>query len=177
MYNAIFKVVIVGDAGCGKTTLAKRYLTGKFLPDSQMTIGVDFETKDIYLNGIHAKLMVWDFAGEERFRYMLPKYIHGAMGGILLYDTTNNTSFSHVYDWLSVIKETNENFPIFLVGSKIDLNSLRKISYKEGKNYYKSSGLDGFIECSSKTGENVERVFESLTKMMLNIACLELKTK
>lgn len=177
MYDAIFKVVIFGDAGCGKTTLAKRYMTGLFIPDSQMTIGVDFETKDIFLNGSHVKLMVWDFAGEERFRFMLPKYIRGAMGGILLYDITEYSSFSHIYDWLSVIKETNEDFPIFLIGSKIDLSSIREITYKEGLKFCKSRGLNAFMECSSKTGENVDIVFENLTQLMLNISSIQVKVK
>jgi len=177
MYDAIFKIVIFGDAGSGKTTLAKRYMNGIFIPDTQMTIGVDFETKDLKVNGIHVKLMVWDFAGEERFRFILPKYIRGAMGGILLYDITNYSSFSHVFDWLSVIRETNEEFPILLIGSKTDLSSLREITYKEGLKFSKSRGLDGFIECSSKTGENVEKVFENLTKAMLQIAFVQLKTK
>jgi small GTP-binding protein len=169
-YDAIFKVVIFGDAGCGKTTLTKRYVTDIFIPDSHMTIGVDFELKDIKYDGVYVKLCLWDFGGEERFRFIFPKYISGAMGGVLMYDITNDSSLSHVYDWLSVINETKMDFPIILVGGKADLDDLREVSYKEGLKIAKSLSLDNFIECSSKTGENVEEIFDNLTKLMVKIA-------
>ncbi|UCC18698.1 MAG: GTP-binding protein [Promethearchaeota archaeon] len=168
MYDAIFKVVIFGDAGCGKTTLRKRFITNKFVSNSQQTIGVDFETKLLEIDGKVVKLLIWDFAGEERFRFMFPQYIYGAMGGILMYDITNYASFSHISDWLSVINETRERFPIILLGAKLDLDSFREISPKEGHKVVKSMDLKKFFECSSKTGENVEESFATLTKMMLN---------
>ena len=173
MYDAIFKVVIFGDAGSGKTTLLKRYMTGLFIPDTQMTIGVDFETRNLAIDSIQVKLMVWDFAGEERFRFIFPKYIRGAMGGILLYDITSYASLSHVYDWLSIMNGTHKQFPIILSGSKADLEVSREVPYEEGLKIAKSMNLDDFIECSSKTGENVGKVFETLTKKMLNIAFTE----
>lgn len=174
MYDAIFKVVIFGDAGSGKTTLTKRYMTGLFIPDTQMTIGVDFETKNLAIDSVQVKLMVWDFAGEERFRFIFPKYIRGAMGGILMYDITDYGSLSHVYNWLSIMNGTHEQFPIILSGGKADLDVSREIPYEEGLKVAKSAGLDDFIECSSKTGENVEKLFETLTKLMLNNAFAEL---
>ncbi|MGB5911931.1 MAG: Rab family GTPase [Promethearchaeia archaeon] len=173
MYDAIFKVVIFGDAGSGKTTLLKRYMSGVFIPDTQMTIGVDFDTKNLAIDSIQVKLMVWDFAGEERFRFIFPKYVRGAMGGILLYDITSYASLSHVYDWLSIMNGTNKQFPIILSGSKADLEVSREVPYEEGLEIARSMDLDDFIECSSKTGENVGKVFETLTKKMLNIAFTE----
>ncbi len=170
MYDAIFKVVIFGDAGSGKTTLLKRYMTGLFIENTQMTIGVDFETKNLAIDSAQVKLMVWDFAGEERFRFIFPKYIRGAMGGILLYDITSYSSLSHVYDWLSIMNGAHEQFPIILGGGKADLEISREVSYEEGLKVARSMDLDDFIECSSKTGENVGRLFETLTKKMLNIA-------
>jgi len=102
MYDLIFKIVIFGDAGCGKTTLNKRFSRDIFFPDSHMTIGVEFETKIIDVDGKRVNLMIWDFGGEERFRVLFPQYIQGAMGGILMYDITDYSSFSHISDWLSV---------------------------------------------------------------------------
>jgi len=167
MFDAIFKVVIFGDAGCGKTTLRKRFMTNLFVSDSQMTIGVDFETKVIDINGVCAKLMIWDFGGEERFRFIFPHYIAGAMGGILMYDITEYSSFSHISDWLSIINGAKMKIPILLLGGKSDLDFIREISYREGKKVANSMGFNKYIECSSKTGENVQKSFELITKMMI----------
>ena len=168
MYDAIFKIVIFGDMNCGKTSLRKRFMDNVFENHCRKTIGVDFQTKSFEHNGVEIKLMIWDFAGEERFRYMFPQYINGAMGGILMYDMTNYSSFSYIGKWLSLIKETNQRFPIILVGGKSDLDNYREVSRKEGERVGRSMGLNGFIECSSKTGENVEQSFQALTKKMLN---------
>ncbi|MFW9972170.1 MAG: Rab family GTPase [Candidatus Odinarchaeota archaeon] len=168
MYDIIFKVVIFGDAGCGKTTLRKRFMTNQFISSSQLTIGVDFETKILELEGKTIKLLIWDFGGEERFRFLFPQYLHGAMGGILMYDITNYSSFSHTIDWLTIINRTKERFPIMLLGSKTDLEIFREVSYKEGMELAKSMNLNDFNECSSKTGENVTYSFEILTKMMVD---------
>ena len=167
MYDAIFKVVIFGDAGCGKTTLTKRFMTGKFLPGSQMTIGVDFESKNVNVDGMNVKLMLWDFGGEERFRFIFPQYILGTMGGIMMYDITDVSSFSHVIDWLSLMNGQKGNIPILLLGSKLDLEEFREISYDEGRKLANSMGLSNYLECSSKTGENVEISFEVLARLML----------
>ena len=166
MYDAIFKVVIFGDAGSGKTALTKRFITNSFISDTQMTIGVDFVVKTIYIDDKEVKLQIWDFGGEERFRFLLPKYIRGASGGILMYDITDYPSLFHIDDWLSVIQETGEVFPIILVGGKCDLEEYRQISSEEGLESAKSNELDDFIECSSKTGENVEKVFEILARIL-----------
>jgi small GTP-binding protein len=166
MYDAIFKIIIFGDAGSGKTTLVKRFMTDQFISDTQMTIGVEFEVKTIDIDGFEIKLQIWDFGGEERFRFILPRYVRGANGGVFMYDITNYSSLSHIEDWLAVIIETNEVFPIALVGGKADLEAYREISYEEGLGVAKSYGLDLFFECSSKTGQNVENIFEGLGKIM-----------
>lgn len=168
MYDKIFKVVIFGDINCGKTSLRKRFMENVFESHCRKTIGVDFQTKSFEHNGVEVKLMIWDFAGEERFRYMFPQYLNGAMGGILMYDITNYSSFSCIGNWLSLIKETNQSFPIILVGGKGDLDNYREVSREEGVKVGRSMGLNGFIECSSKTGENVEQSFQALTKKMIN---------
>jgi len=168
MYDAIYKVIICGDAGAGKTTLMKRYMTNIFISDTKMTIGVDFEIKTIYLDGKTIKLQIWDFGGEERFRFLLPRYIRGASGGIFMYDITNYSSLNHINDWLEVVEEVEEDFPIVLVGGKVDLEKDRQVSREEGLNIAISRNLKDLIECSSKTGENVELIFETITKLMLN---------
>jgi len=168
MYDVLFKVVIFGDTGCGKTTLRKRFMTDVFISDSSKTIGVDFETKVLEMDGLVIKLLIWDFAGEERFRFIFPEYINGAMGGILMYDITDYSSFSHIADWLSVINGTTQRFPIILLGAKSDLDDYREISFREGQQVAKMMDLKEFFECSSKTGENVKKSFAILTQIMLN---------
>ena len=169
MYDATFKIIIFGDAGCGKTTLAQRFLTNLFKSDSKMTIGIDFEVKSLEVEAKKVKLQIWDFGGEERFRFLLPSYVRGANGGLFMYDVSNYSSIAHIDDWLMILsKEAPEtHFPILVVGGKADLLNDREVSSEEGINIAKSRGVDGFIECSSKSGENVEITFEAITKLML----------
>jgi small GTP-binding protein len=168
MHEFIFKVVIFGECGCGKTNLRKRFMTNVFDSDCRGTIGVDFETADLEFDGRDVKLMIWDFAGEKRFRYMFPQYIYGAMGGILMYDISEVSSFSRMNTWLSLINGTGQRFPIILVGGKSDLEYIREIPWKEGKKFAKLMKLDDFIECSSKSCENVNEAFATLTQLMID---------
>lgn len=171
MYDATFKVVIFGDAGCGKTTLTQRFLTNLFVSDSKMTIGVDFEVKSVEVESKKVKLQIWDFGGEERFRFLLPTYVRGAKGGLFMYDITNYASIAHIDDWLTVIRKeikVEDEFPIIVVGGKADLATNREITPEEGIKIAQTRGTDGFIECSSKTGENVEETFEALTRLMID---------
>ncbi|MHA1507467.1 MAG: Rab family GTPase [Promethearchaeota archaeon] len=173
MYDATFKIIIFGDAGCGKTTLTQRFLTNLFVSDQTMTIGVDFEVKSLTVDEQKVKLQIWDFGGEERFRFLLPTYVRGARGGLFLYDITNFSSIAHIDDWLSVIRKeirAEDIFPIIVVGGKADLVESREVSSAEGIKIAKSRNVNGFIETSSKSGENVEKTFEALTRLMLNDA-------
>ena len=173
MYDATFKIIIFGDAGCGKTTLTQRFLTNLFVSDQTMTIGVDFEVKSLTVDEQKIKLQIWDFGGEERFRFLLPTYVRGARGGLFLYDITNFSSIAHIDDWLSVIRKeirAEDTFPIIAVGGKADLVESREVSSEEGIKIAKSRNVNGFIETSSKSGENVEKTFEALTRLMLREA-------
>ena len=170
MYDATFKIIIFGDAGTGKTTLTQRFLTELFVSDQTMTIGVDFEVKSLTVEEQKVKLQIWDFGGEERFRFLLPTYVRGARGGLFIYDITNFSSIAHIDDWLSVIRKeirAEDTFPIIAVGSKADLVESREVSSAEGIKIAKSRNVNGFIETSSKSGENVEKTFKALTGLML----------
>lgn len=163
-----FKVVIFGDSQTGKTTLTHRFLTNLFKEDITMTLGVDFLLQGIELDNVKVKLQIWDFAGEERFRFLFPSYIKGANGAIFMYDITNYGSLAHIDDWLEIInKEIDYDFPLIFVGGKTDLNHLKEVSTRKAMEIANSRGADGFIECSSKTGENVHKIFQLLTKLIL----------
>lgn len=168
MYDAILKMVILGDVDTGKTTLVRRFIKDVFNPDCMSTIGIDFRTRDYKLDGSELKLMIWDFAGQERFHYMFPEYLYGALGGILMYDITNYSSFSRIGKFLSLVQETNKSLPILLIGSKLDLEDFREVPTEVGWRVAKAMGLNGFLECSSKTGENIDLVLETLMRLTMN---------
>jgi Ras-related protein Rab-7A len=169
---------IFGDGGVGKTTLVNRYITGKFSEDFKMTIGVDFYTKSIEIEGIKVQLQIWDFGGEHQFKNLLPNYIIGASGGIFMYDISRFSSLTNLDDWLKVLQQAPEDkdnyLPILLVAGKLDLESegKRVVEKEFAYDYGKKRNLFDFIECSSKTGENIELVFDVIARKMLALAGL-----
>ncbi|MFX0075725.1 MAG: GTP-binding protein [Candidatus Hermodarchaeota archaeon] len=170
-YDATFKIILFGDKDCGKETITQRFLTNLFVSDQTMTIGVDFEVKSLTVDGQKVKLQIWDFGGEERFRFLLPTYVRGARGGLFVYDITNYSSITHIDDWLSVVKKeirAEDMFPIIVIGNKAHLITEREVSSADGIKIAKSRGVNGFVEVSAETGENVERAFEALTRLMLD---------
>ena len=174
MPYAKFKVCVFGDGGVGKTTLVNRYLTGTFKGDYKITIGADFYIKKLDIGDKEITLQIWDFAGEDKFRFLLPTYASGSSGGIFMYDITRHSSIENVENWLEVFKKSFESrfidIPLIMVGGKMDLEEKRVISNEEGNEMAKRFNFYEFIECSSKTGENIERIFRSISQKMLEIA-------
>jgi len=172
--DVMFKVCLFGDGGVGKTTLVNRYLTGVFKMDSSITIGVDFHVKKVDIDGKRVSLQIWDFAGEDRFRFLMPSYVVGASGGIFMFDITRYTSMKNIDDWLSFFKQGASKkqlqIPIIMVGGKLDLDEKRSVPPEDAIEVSKFHNLDGYIECSSKTGDNVEEVFELITRKMMENA-------
>jgi small GTP-binding protein len=168
----MFKVCIFGDGGVGKTTLIGRYLTGVFSSNSEITIGVDFHIKRIEIQEKRVTLQIWDFAGEDRFRFLLPSYVLGASGGIFMYDITRYSSLKNFQDWLAIFKQGYkgpiDQIPIIMVGSKLDLDYKRAVSRDEANQLAEENDLLGYIECSSKDGQNVEDVFMEIGRLMMN---------
>lgn len=169
MYDKIFSIIIFGDDGCGKTSLVHRFTTNLFVPNCKKGIGVDLQVNSFNVGKQKIKLNIWNFGQEKRAKFVLPTSIRGARGGLFMYDITNYFSLAHIDDWLSVIKEKKaENwFPIIMVGGKADLANEREVGTQEGREIAKSRGVDGFIECSSKSGDNVEKTFKALTRLMM----------
>jgi small GTP-binding protein len=171
MYDATFKIIIFGDKGTGKTELTQRFLTHLFVSDQTMTIGVDFEVKSLSVDGKKVKLQIWDFGGEERFRFLLPTYVRGAKGGIFVYNPANFSSIAHIDDWISVItKEIRavDVFPIIAVGIHSEGENIRQLPYEDCIKIVRSRGFSGIIECNTITGENVKKALEALTRLMLS---------
>lgn len=174
MHDALFKICLFGDGGVGKTTLVNKYLTGVFKGNTKITVGMDFHIKKLNLDEKKIILQIWDFAGEDRFRFLLPGYMRGASGGIFMYDTTRFSSLKNINLWLDILNDdtSSNNLPIFLVGGKIDLEDNRVINQDDALEVAKSLKLQSHIECSAKTGKNVEFIFESMSKIMLKSAGL-----
>ena len=163
----LFKIVVVGDGGVGKSTMIQRLITGHFVP-MKITIGTDLLTWSTTRGDANIKLQIWDFAGEKRFRFFLPNYSRGAQGCLLCYDISRYTSFQNLQEWYDVVEE-NTNDPIFImVGGKADLSDSRRTVQKEEAEEFKNEhNIPFLIETSSKTGDNNANVFETLVEAML----------
>ena len=172
MQDATFKICIFGDGGVGKTTLVNKYLTGIFKGTTKITIGLDFHIKVIDVDGLKVKLQIWDFAGEERFRFLLPSYVQGASGGVFMFDISRYASLKNIAEWIKVLgngsaESNKKHFPILLVGGKSDLEVKRAVNRREAHRITKKYNLYEFFECSAKTGQNIDRVFTSIARKML----------
>ncbi len=167
-YDFMFKLLLIGDGAVGKTSLARRFLSGLFATDTQLTVGADFYTKRIVLGETRVMIQIWDFGGEERFRSLLPGYCNGAAGAIFLFDVTNPPTLYHYEEWVDVMKKHAKGIPVLAVGTKIDLTEARKVTREEAEEYTRARGASGYLEVSAKTGINVVRAFELVTMTMLS---------
>jgi Ras-related protein Rab-18 len=142
-----------------------------FDEDIKMTVGADFYVKDLEVDGKKVVIRIWDFGGEQRFKVLLPSFAKGADGGIFMYDITRYTSVKNIDDWLSIfeknVREKQIQIPIIMVGGKIDLQEKRSVETEDAVELSEKHNLQGYFECSSKTGDRVEDIFESITRKMM----------
>ena len=163
-YNMIFKIVLVGDSGVGKTNLLLRYLKNEFNTQTKATVGVEFGNTKVKIDNALIKAQIWDTAGQERYRSITSAYYKGAHGIMLIYDVTRQETFDNVRNWLTQIKENaSDNATIFLIGNKCDDVDGRQISTEEGKKVASDYGIT-FIETSAKKDINISSTFEELVK-------------
>lgn len=167
-YAYLFKYIIIGETGVGKSCLLLQFTDKRFQHVHDMTIGVEFGSRTIELNHQLIKLQVWDTAGQEAFRSITRSYYRGACGALLVYDISRRDSFEHVTKWLEEAKQnSNPNIVIMLVGNKKDLEHKRQVSYEEGQSFAQQHGLV-FIEASAKTGESVDETFVTVAVAVLD---------
>ncbi len=165
-----FKLLMLGSASTGKTSLSDRFITGIFNPDIKLTVGVEFYVKTLSVDGKMIKLQIWDLGGEQRFRFLLPTYSLGSSGALFLYDITRPETLENTTDWTNIVREKNGDIPIVLAGNKIDLEEDRKVSAEQGKETADQLGMADFMELSAKAGTNVEPIFELLCRHMMQKA-------
>ena len=170
-YDYLFKSIVVGDGGVGKTALTLRFSKGFFTEDYKMTIGVDFHVKTISIDtsegAIKCKLQLWDTGGQERFSSIRPMYYRGSLGTILVFDLTNSASFEHLPQWIEEVRANiKAEIPVLLVGNKSDLVDQRAVSIKEISKFIKDFNLY-YMETSAKTGDGVGDCFYILACLMI----------
>lgn len=163
MTEYIFKTIIVGDSGVGKTTLLYKYLYGEYISQYSSTIGVNYVSKKIVItNDTKIKIQIWDTAGQERFRSIIQSYFRNASGCIVAYDVTNANSFQNCSYWITKVINENPNIKILLLGTKNDLIDYRTISFNTGRRFAEEKNIP-FYETSAKITEDIDYIFEKLS--------------
>jgi len=154
----------------GKTTLLHRYIHNEFLTDTSLTVGVAFLSKEIIRDGTRAMLSLWDLGGQERFRFMQPSYCAGAKAAVVFFDMTRLDTAMQVKDWVTMFRaHASPNIPIILGGTKLDLVDPETMDSVNAyaKDIVNEQGLSYYITTSSKTGENVEEIFNYIVDTLL----------
>ena len=163
----ILKILTAGEGGVGKTTLLHRYVEGKFSADTRMTIGVEFFLKETEIDGKQCTLQLWDFGGQERFRFLLESYVLGAKGALLMFDLTRMMTLENLEQWLKIVRKGDPNLPVLFLGTKLDLTEEIQVDDDYAMSFLEEYNLIDFLKISSKTGENVSNAFNILTQKIL----------
>lgn len=166
-YDFLFKFLVIGSAGTGKSCILYHFTENKFKQDSTHTIGVEFGSKVISVGGKTVKLQIWDTAGQERFRSVTRSYYRGAAGALLVYDITSRETYNSLTKWLTDARAlASPNIIIILVGNKKDLEAEREVTFLEASRFAQENELM-FLETSALTGENIEETFLKCAKSIL----------
>lgn len=165
-YDFLFKVVLIGDSGVGKSNLLSRFTRNEFTLESLSTIGVEFATKTIKCEGKTVKAQIWDTAGQERYRAITSAYYRGAVGALLVYDISKHGTFENVERWLNELRDhADSNIVVMLVGNKSDLRYLRSVTTEEATSFAANHNL-AFIETSALDSTGVDTAF---TRMLTEL--------
>lgn len=176
-FDHLFKLVLVGDSGVGKSGLLSRYTRNTFSADEKSTIGVEFATRISQMgDGKKIKAQIWDTAGQERYRAITNAYYRGALGALLVYDVTSFLSFENIPRWLKELRDhANRDIVLVLVGNKIDMlekGTTREVSEEAAKRLAEEYNLS-WLETSAKTGDNVDEAFGKVMKTIYQNAFVD----
>ncbi|EPS93053.1 hypothetical protein FOMPIDRAFT_1026640 [Fomitopsis schrenkii] len=161
-FDYLFKVVLIGDSGVGKSNLLSRFTRNEFNLETKSTIGVEFATRSITVDGKTLKAQIWDTAGQERYRAITAAYYRGAVGALLVYDISKHQTYVNVTRWLKELRDhADSNIVIMLVGNKSDLKHLRAVPTDEAKAFATENNLS-FMETSALDASNVESAFQTI---------------
>lgn len=172
-YDYLFKIVLIGDSGVGKSNILSRFTRNEFEINTKSTIGVEFSARDIEVNNKVIKVQIWDTAGQERYRAITTAYYRGAAGVIMVYDLTRRETFDHIEKWYRELMNNCDNsVKLILVGNKSDLNHLREVTSLEGRCLAERYKIL-FLETSALNSNNVHEAFETLIKDIYKFKMLE----
>ncbi|TYJ27281.1 hypothetical protein E1A91_A07G175900v1 [Gossypium mustelinum] len=169
----LFKIVLIGESAVGKSNLLSRFARNEFDNNSKATIGVEFQTQVVEIDGKEIKAQIWDTAGQERFRAVTSAYYRGAVGALIVYDITRRSSFDSIKRWLDELStHCDTAVARMVVGNKCDLENIRDVSVEEGKSLAEEEDLF-FMETSALESTNVQTAFEVVIREIYNNVCRE----
>ncbi|KAJ0979573.1 hypothetical protein J5N97_015047 [Dioscorea zingiberensis] len=168
-YDYLFKIVLIGDSGVGKSNILSRFTRNEFCLESKSTIGVEFATRTLQIEGKTVKAQIWDTAGQERYRAITSAYYRGAVGALLVYDITKSQTFDNVQRWLRELRDhADSNIVIMMAGNKSDLNHLRSVQEDDAQAFAEKEGLS-FLETSALGSQNIEKAFQTILTEIYHI--------
>ncbi|KAI4292224.1 Ras-related protein Rab-1A [Pancytospora philotis] len=172
-HDYLFKIILIGDSGVGKTSLMRRYTDNVYTSDGASTIGVDFKIKTIVVDGKRVKLQIWDTAGQERFKAIVAHYYRGANGIMLVFDMLNRETFEHLSDWMAELdkREIPKQTQIKILGNKVDCKEKVQVTRADVLKFLEQHSIPAanFYEVSAQESLNVEESFLTLTRNLINI--------
>ena len=165
-YSIIFKMILVGDSGVGKTNILSRYVNNEFSETTKSTVGVELGYKIEEINNTKVKVQIWDTAGQERYKSITNTYYKGAKGALIVYDISRKESFLNVDKWIADLKEFGEeNVCILLIGNKCDLENMRQVPTDDVSKKAQQYNI-GFCETSALSAKNIDFAFQKLIKLV-----------
>ena len=168
-YDLSFKMIVIGDAGVGKSCLTAKAAKGVFDDAYSATVGFEFLTFNVKLDGKVIKLQIWDTCGQEIYRSLISSFYRNASLAMMVYAIDSKESFTHIETWLKEVKlQSNPDIKIFLIGNKADLEDQREVKLNEAKQFKDESGIHYFSETSAKSGLNAQEVFIEAAKLLYN---------
>ncbi|RDX66040.1 Ras-related protein RHN1, partial [Mucuna pruriens] len=160
------KLVLLGDMGTGKTSLALRFVKGKFFSNQEPTIGAAFYTQILSLSEATVKFDIWDTAGQERYHSLAPMYYRGAAAAIVVYDISSVDTFIRAKKWVQELqRHGNQKSVMALVANKCDLEPKREVEAEAGEQFAQENGMF-YMETSAKTAENINELFCEIAKRL-----------
>ena len=166
-YDLSFKMIVIGDAGVGKSCLTAKASKGIFEETYSATVGFEFLVFNVKLNDKVIKLQIWDTCGQELYRSLISSFYRNASLAMMVYAIDNGESFNHIETWLKEVKlQSNPDIKIFLIGNKSDLEENRKVTTEAAKTFKDENGIHYFSEASAKNGVNAKEVFIEAAKLL-----------